>query len=53
MNFVPISDDQPSLAIGAIALDNCSATGCATIYAGSGENSIRRDTYYGMGLLVG
>src|SRR5262249_33565077 len=27
--------------------------GCATIYAGTGENSIRRDTYYGMGLLVG
>src|SRR5205823_4062722 len=27
--------------------------GCATIYVGTGENSIRRDTYYGMGLLVG
>ncbi len=53
VNFLPISDDQPSLAIGAIALDNCSAAGCATIYAGTGENSIRRDTYYGMGLLVG
>ncbi|HMF10170.1 MAG TPA: hypothetical protein VKJ00_13600, partial [Thermoanaerobaculia bacterium] len=27
--------------------------GCLTIYAGSGENAIRRDTYYGAGLLVG
>ena len=52
-NFLPISDDQSSLAIGAIALDNCTARGCATIYAGTGENSIRRDTYYGMGLLIG
>ena len=53
VNFLPMSDDQPSLAIGAIALDNCSASGCVTIYAGTGESSIRRDTYYGMGLLIG
>ena len=53
VNFLPISDDQPSLAIGAIALDNCIASECGVIYAGTGENSIRRDTYYGMGLLIG
>jgi hypothetical protein len=35
------------------ALDGCSANGCAVIYAGTSENAIRRDTYYGMGLLIG
>src|SRR5215831_5568780 len=49
----PRSDDQGSLAIGAILLDGCSATGCATIYVGTGENGIRRDTYRGAGLLIG
>jgi hypothetical protein len=53
VNWLPMSDNEASLSIGAIALDGCSANGCATIYVGTGENSIRRDTYYGMGLLVG
>ena len=53
VNWLPMSDNEASLSIGAIALDGCSSQGCATIYAGTGENSIRRDTYYGMGLLVG
>jgi len=53
VNWLPMSDNEASLSIGAIALDSCSANGCGTIYAGTGENSIRRDTYYGMGLLVG
>src|SRR5262249_2376580 len=53
MNWLPMSDNQASLSIGAVALDGSNANGCATIYVGTGENSIRRDTYYGMGLLVG
>jgi len=53
VNWLPMSDNEASLSIGAIALDGCSANGCATIYVGTGENSIRRDTYYGMGLLIG
>lgn len=52
-NWVPMSDDQESLAIGAIALDGCAASGCSVIYLGTGENAIRRDTYYGAGVLVG
>jgi hypothetical protein len=52
-HWLPMSDDQASLAVGAITLDGCASTGCATIYAGTGENAIRRDTYYGMGLLIG
>jgi len=53
VNWLPMSDNEASLSIGALAVDGCSVNGCATIYAGTGENSIRRDTYYGMGLLVG
>ncbi len=49
----PRSDGEESLAIGALVLDNCTATDCATIYAGTGENGIRRDTYRGAGLLIG
>ena len=53
VNWLPMSDNEPSLAIGAITLDGCDANQCAIIYVGTGENSIRRDTYYGMGLLIG
>jgi uncharacterized repeat protein (TIGR01451 family) len=51
--WFPMSDDQASLAIGSLALAGCNSTGCAKIYAGTGENAIRRDTYYGAGLLEG
>src|SRR5262249_27061981 len=53
VNWAPMSDREASLAIGALALDGCVMSGCATIYAGTGENAIRRDTYYGAGLLIG
>jgi hypothetical protein len=52
-NWTPESDFEDSLAIGAIALDDCSALGCPSIFVGTGENAVRRDTYYGAGLLVG
>jgi uncharacterized repeat protein (TIGR01451 family) len=51
--WFPMSDDQAALAIGSLALTGCSSAGCTTIYAGTGENAIRRDTYYGAGLLEG
>ena len=50
MNWKPMSDGFSSMAIGAIALANCDAERCNTIYVGTGENSIRRDTYYGSGM---
>src|SRR5262249_9477077 len=53
VNWQPTSDNEAPLAIGALALDGCNQAGCTTIYAGTGENGIRRDTYYGRGLLVG
>ncbi|MEA2599286.1 MAG: hypothetical protein QOF89_278 [Acidobacteriota bacterium] len=49
----PMTDDAPSLAVGAIALDSCSLNLCATVWVGTGENSIRRDTQYGQGILKG
>jgi photosystem II stability/assembly factor-like uncharacterized protein len=52
-NWRPMSDDQESLAIGALALDGCAASGCNAVYAGTGEAAIRRDTYRGAGLLIG
>src|SRR5204862_6021293 len=52
VNFEPESSDQDSLAIGALVLDEYGVNGC-TVYAGTGENAIRRDTYYRAGLLIG
>ncbi len=52
--WVSMSEDQTTLAIGSIALAGCTANnGCSRVYAGTGENAIRRDTYYGAGLLSG
>src|SRR2546425_1017628 len=55
LSWTPIGDNMPAMAIGAIALDpaHCSAQGCTRLYVGTGENSLRRDTYYGRGLLIG
>jgi len=52
-NWRAMTDTQASLAIGSLALAECDASACLTVYAGTGENAIRRDTYYGQGLLVG
>jgi hypothetical protein len=52
LGWTPESDQMPPLAIGALALD-CPGGVCTTIYAGTGENAIRRDTYAGGGLLLG
>ncbi|MFW9941596.1 MAG: WD40/YVTN/BNR-like repeat-containing protein [Candidatus Thorarchaeota archaeon] len=49
--WISQTDFAPSLSIGSILLENCSAELCSTIWVGTGENNIRRDTYYGTGLL--
>jgi hypothetical protein len=46
-----VADDAPSLAVGDIELDSCTVERCATVWVGTGENSIRRDTQYGRGVL--
>src|SRR3989442_3778236 len=55
LTWSPIGDNMPAMAIGAITLDpaDCSVKGCSRIYVGTGENSLRRDTYYGRGLMIG
>ncbi|MFQ5566882.1 MAG: hypothetical protein ACE5EU_11030 [Paracoccaceae bacterium] len=45
----PELDAEP---IGAILLEDCTAQRCDTVWVGTGENNIRRDTYYGAGLFV-
>lgn len=52
-SWSPMTDDQATLAVGQLALDSCSPVRCETVWAGTGENSIRRDTQYGLGLLNG
>ncbi len=47
-NWTPLTDDQPSLAMGAIAID---PTNPAVIYAGTGEGHLSGDSYFGAGLL--
>jgi hypothetical protein len=48
LNWGPRSDDQPSLAIGAIAF---APSNPQIVYAGTGEASFSRVSYAGMGLL--
>lgn len=48
-NWTPLTDDQPSLSIGSLALD--ATTNPPTIYAGTGEENFARDSYYGAGIL--
>jgi uncharacterized protein (TIGR03437 family) len=44
----PLTDDQPSLASGAIVLD---AANPDTVYVGTGEENFAIDSYYGAGIL--
>jgi hypothetical protein len=44
----PLTDNQPSLAIGSISLD---PTNPQTIYVGTGEQEFGGDSYYGEGIL--
>ncbi len=46
--FTAIGDNLPSLAIGAIALDD--STTPTTIYVGTGEPNGSQDSYYGLGI---
>ncbi len=46
--WAPLTDNQPSLAIGSLALDPSNPD---TIYAGTGEENFYYDTMYGAGVL--
>jgi photosystem II stability/assembly factor-like uncharacterized protein len=52
-SWTPLADFEASLAVGSIALDTttCNATGCQTIYVGTGEQTFSGVSYYGAGVL--
>jgi len=52
-NWTPLTDSQPSLAMGAIVIDpnSCTPAPCKTIYVGTGEENFAIDNYYGAGIL--
>ena len=47
-HWIPLTDDQPSLATGALALDPSNSD---IVYAGTGEANQCGDCYYGAGIL--
>jgi photosystem II stability/assembly factor-like uncharacterized protein len=47
-HWTPLTDSQPSLAVGSIAID---PTNAQTIYVGTGEANFNGDGYYGAGIL--
>ena len=53
--WTPLTDFQPSLATGSIALDTSACTGTPAhanaIYIGTGEENFSADSYYGAGVL--
>ncbi len=53
VSWRPMTDGAPSLAVGDIQLDSCTGKRCATVWVGTGENGIRRDTQHGRGVLEG
>src|SRR5262249_35269194 len=48
VSWKPLTDSQPSLANGAIALDPSNPD---TVYVGTGEENFAIDSYYGAGIL--
>ncbi|MBI1749119.1 MAG: hypothetical protein HY234_02460 [Acidobacteria bacterium] len=52
-NWTALTDSQPSLAVGAIAIDpsSCTPAPCRTIYVGTGEQTFSSSSYYGAGVL--
>jgi hypothetical protein len=49
--FVPIFDLEPTLSVGALALDTSTSPN-PTLYVGSGEGNGSADSYYGEGVFV-
>jgi len=48
VHWTPLTDTQPSLAVGSIAID---PSNHSTIYVGTGEENYSSDNYYGEGIL--
>jgi hypothetical protein len=52
-SWISLTDSQPSLAVGSIAIDpnSCAPAPCTTIYVGTGEDNFNGDAFYGVGIL--
>lgn len=50
--WTPMTDFADSLAVGDIQLADCTAQACNSVYVGTGEGTLRRQTYFGTGILV-
>jgi hypothetical protein len=52
-SWTPMTDTQPSLAVGSITIDpnSCTPGPCTTIYVGTGEENFNIDAFYGAGIL--
>jgi uncharacterized protein (TIGR03437 family) len=48
VTWIPLTDDQPSLATGSLLLDPHNPD---TLYVGTGEENFTQDSYYGAGIL--
>ena len=48
VNWAPLTDRQPSLAVGSIAID---PSNHSVIYVGTGEENFSADSYFGAGIL--
>ena len=53
VQWTPLIDNQPSLAIGAIAVQPQPAAGTSVVIVGTGETNSSTDSYYGQGILRG
>ncbi len=53
VSWLPLTDNQPTLAIGAIAVQPTSLPGISgtVVLAGTGEANSSTDSYYGLGIL--
>jgi photosystem II stability/assembly factor-like uncharacterized protein len=53
VTWTNLTDSQPSLAVGSIAIDpsSCTPGPCTTIYVGTGEQTYSGSSYYGAGIL--
>src|SRR3989441_7502126 len=48
IHWTPMTDNQPSLSVGSLAID---PTNSSFIYVGTGEQNFSGDSYYGAGVL--
>jgi hypothetical protein len=51
VTWTPLLDDQPTLAVGAIALKPTTGVTASVILVGTGEANNAPDSYYGLGIL--